>query len=197
MGLYEYNNLDIWESKGTLWTSSFLCFAASLTLRHQWSSSSASDLSHTYPEKNTKSGSMTWVLPKIGIPQNGWFTMENPIKILKMDDLGIPLFFGNIHMDVRNKKKKVLLAKWKGSQPTSAVDRSATLVEMIFLWHIITWQSSLNSWNLFSPKVYQKFQVYWAGGPVVSSMPSPSKGVDHKPLSGNISSTEVDRITLW
>ena len=26
---------------------------------------------------------------KIGIPQNGWFTMENPIK---MDDLGVPLF---------------------------------------------------------------------------------------------------------
>ena len=30
-----------------------------------------------------------WVFPKIGIPQNGWFIMENPIK---MDDLGAPLF---------------------------------------------------------------------------------------------------------
>ena len=27
-----------------------------------------------------------WVFPKIGVPQNGWFIMENPIK---MDDLGI------------------------------------------------------------------------------------------------------------
>ena len=34
------------------------------------------------------SGSI-WVFPKIGVPQNAWFIMENPIK---MDDLGIPLF---------------------------------------------------------------------------------------------------------
>jgi len=38
-----------------------------------------------------------WVLPKIReTPQNGWFTLEIPIK---MDDLGgKPPIFGNIHV---------------------------------------------------------------------------------------------------
>ena len=34
-------------------------------------------------------GSNIWVFPKIGVPQNGWFIREIPIK---MDDLGVSLF---------------------------------------------------------------------------------------------------------
>ena len=30
-----------------------------------------------------------WVFPKIVVPQNGWYIMDNPMK---MDDLGVPLF---------------------------------------------------------------------------------------------------------
>ena len=33
--------------------------------------------------------SSIWVFPKIGVPQNGWFVM---------DDLGVPPFFGNTHI---------------------------------------------------------------------------------------------------
>ena len=53
-----------------------------------------------------------WVFPKIGVPQNGWFIMENHIK---MDDLGASLFsetsiytFQKLIRPLNNGKKKQL-----------------------------------------------------------------------------------------
>ena len=45
---------------------------------------------------------LIWVFAKIGVPLNGWFITENPIK---MDDLGVPVF------------SETSIYNWQGSKP--------------------------------------------------------------------------------
>ena len=57
----------------------------------QWVETFAIDPSASCMEKNIPKAHhnipfVTWVFLKIGVPQNGWFIMENPIKL---DDLGV------------------------------------------------------------------------------------------------------------
>ena len=63
------------------------CPSRSIPLKHGWQwceSKFPSIFIHIFENKNNSE--TKWVFPKIGVPQNGWFIRENPIK---MDDLGV------------------------------------------------------------------------------------------------------------
>ena len=56
--------------------------------------------------------SSIWMFPKIGVPQNGWFVMEN---LIKMDDLGAPLLSPIVGNTMKHPYSSWKLSLW----PTS------------------------------------------------------------------------------
>ena len=98
-----------------------------------------------------------WVFPKIGVPQNRWFTMENPIK---MDDLGVPLFSETSIYSAKNPARLQALAcmakslaQSKGFSKWSHLEHLAGcfmqgLRGLYYCYHYDLW----NPWHTFTTR---------------------------------------------
>ena len=120
-----------------------------------------------------------WVFPKIGVPQNGWFIMEIPIKL---DDLGWkPTIFGNTHIVDIHIIHHMCVFDVRGSQQRSQQRRTFS-----------SKKSSNWNWNV------ENFSSWWLNQPIWKILvkmgsSSPTRGENKKYLKPPPSFTSIKK----